>query len=250
MAAGVDLNGREQNGVAPLAIAASIRNTTAAAFLIDHGASIDILDEDGDSPLNASIHSHSDDMMQLLLSRGANYTLWDSNGDSVLHLAAKCGGIRTLAILLEAELYGLDPDAHNREGKIALQVAQEREGNPEGFVEKMAELLASIRIRNADIKHSRQEDSSRPKEATAIYQRFNFLQRFLCMSRLDWIRGVENDPRAPLKQQPPVSSIRYWIFGLCFVGLTCFWMYLELGFVMRLFSLVWEMFDPGEFEHF
>ena len=54
--------------------------------------------------------------------------------------------------MLAAGLHGIDPDAIDHKGKTALQIAHEREGTPDGFVELFESLLADFRARNTSLE--------------------------------------------------------------------------------------------------
>lgn len=52
----------------------------SARVLLDHGAHIDALGEDGDTPLHRAVAAGQDEMVQLLLARGADPTLRNRYG--------------------------------------------------------------------------------------------------------------------------------------------------------------------------
>ena len=150
--AGADPDAKTKLGGTPLQRAAFTNNALVAKALLDNGADIRTVDNDGDSALFQSIRSQADDVTLLLLSRKADYKAWDSRGNSVLHGAALWGSCRTLDILHDAELHDIDPHARNRQDRTPLQLALARAHKPEGFIEKLQELLTDIRIRNTELK--------------------------------------------------------------------------------------------------
>ena len=158
--AGLDPNIPDDYGSCPIFSTMVNDNSIAAATLLDLGADIDSQDDDGDTPLMEALFRHADTVTQLLLQRGAKYSSIYSTGDSILHLAAKSGGIRTLDMLMTAELKGIDPYYLNREGKTATRVAQERLGKPVGFVEKMHELIIGIDTRNLRLTQGQKRDNN------------------------------------------------------------------------------------------
>ena len=145
VAAGGDPNLRDKGGNTPLAYAAVRDNCIAVACLLDLGADVNYL---GDTTLFTALQFRSNDTLQLLLARGADYSRHDSLGNSVVHAAAAFGDVRTLEVLLRADLQGVDPDASDRQGKTASKLARARTDQAAGFVEKVEELLADIRARN------------------------------------------------------------------------------------------------------
>lgn len=155
--AGADLENRDNNGATPLAGAAlrsrsALRSRAAlrshavsANALLDLGANINHTDFEGCTPLHESLFHNADDVTRLLIQRGAEFTT-NIYGDTNLHLAALSGGISTLCILRAATKLGtLDPDACDKKGRTALQIARERVTKPEGFVAKFQELLGEVR---------------------------------------------------------------------------------------------------------
>ena len=149
---GVEINGQDLSGSTPLAAAASSNKSFLAEALIDCGADMDLTDSEGDTALYNAVHFCYDDVTQLLLQRGANYTQINKSGNSLLHYSAISGTLRTLDILLAAELSNIATEMTNKHCQTPLQLAQERVGKPDGFVEKFQELLTGIRARNADLE--------------------------------------------------------------------------------------------------
>ena len=160
--AGGDPNSKNIYGAGPLAWTARRNNSSLAAVLLDCGADINSRDDDGDTPLCEALLTCADDMIQLLLQRGADYTIQLSRGDSILHLASRSGSMRTLNILLAANLRGFDPHSQNRAGKTATQMAQERLLKPDGFVEKTFELVMKIDARNVQSAQIRRQNNHPP----------------------------------------------------------------------------------------
>ena len=150
--AGAHVNVQDKLGISPLQVQVACCDVEATKAFLGLGADIDHLDYDGDSALLGSMLRSADDITELLLSRGAKYTVWASHGCSVLHLTALYGGLRTIDILRAARLHDIDPDAVSGQGQTVLQIAQVRTCKPEGFVEKLQELLMDIRVRNTNLQ--------------------------------------------------------------------------------------------------
>ena len=152
-----DPNIRDQNGGTPLYWTSFQDNSFLAALLLDSGADVNTRDNDGDSCLLRALFHGAIKVTQLLLQRGADYTILYSNGDSVLHLAAKSGSMKTLDVLIAAALKGIDPHMQDRDGKTPIQTAQKRSSKPEGFVEKMHELVLDIDARNLRLAQTQRQ---------------------------------------------------------------------------------------------
>ena len=126
--AGADPNRQDRNGAAP--IHALINWTKkdpapALALLLDHGARIDIRNQqEMTALLLAARYGESLAPMQALLARGADPKAVDQNGNTLLHcvaMNAKPGGKQRLAFALAA---GGDPAAVNQKGQTPLDRAR------------------------------------------------------------------------------------------------------------------------------
>ena len=244
--AGADPNAKNQYGASPLHASAAYNGVESAETLIRNGANINHMDDDGDSILLQSVFNTADDVTHLLLSRGASYTCWDSMGNSILHLAALSGSSRTIEILHNAKLHGVDPDAVNRQGQTVLQAALARKSKPDDFLQKLQELLADIRIRNADL--SRVEAQTRDKGPKS---------RYLSVSDRLQVRGRARFPYqvqhtlgtiAPVTRDILVKSTLFALplaliyFGVLYTGAAP-----SAGRLVRLLAYIWCLVGPGDF---
>ena len=147
MTAGIDIAGKDVKGASPLNCAIVHNDCSWVSVLLEKGVDIEVADDYGDTALMDSLFFGSDDALKLLLQYGADYTKTDSYGDPTLHDVAIYGGLRTVEIVHAAELKGIDIYATNRQGKTALEMAQNRQAKPDGFEETFESLLTSIRAR-------------------------------------------------------------------------------------------------------
>ena len=148
IAAGCDVHEKDCVGATALSIAAQASGTAILCALISHGSNINSTDFEGDCPLSCALVTRKDENLRLLLNYGADYTVINNYGSTVLHHAALSGGLITLEILRSAKLSRIDPNAKDKKGKTALQLAQERYAKPEGFVHLFLTLLFEIRSRD------------------------------------------------------------------------------------------------------
>ncbi|KAL1640260.1 hypothetical protein SLS58_007076 [Diplodia intermedia] len=96
----------------------------AVDALIDHGATLDLLDNYGKTPfLSAAEYGHLE-CAKILHRSGSNMTLRDIFGSTALHLAAEYGHCDTLEYFLEQ---GLDVNAGDEESWTPLYLATELE---------------------------------------------------------------------------------------------------------------------------
>ena len=63
----------------------------------------------------------------------------------MLHDVAMYGGLRAIEVVRVAKLPGININATNKKGKPALQLVQQREEKPNGFVEAFQIMLDAIR---------------------------------------------------------------------------------------------------------
>ena len=248
VSAGAELDAKTCHGVTPLIISAGDNTLATVTALLDNGADINLLDNDGDSALLQSIYSNADDVTQLLLSRGATYTSWDSMGNSILHLAALSGSLRTLRILRNAKIQDVDPDALSRQGQTALQLAQARASKPDGFIRELQELLMDIRIRNADLRRAKESaseavsehgnDPNRRSRAFGIKLQARLLL-WGQITRHTIMPGLGNFSRKLVQISFLLTLIYYGFPFICGV--------LGLGWVGRTLACAWYILSPGDF---
>ena len=243
------------DGTTPLHTAAFSNNAVVAEALLNNGADISILDYEGDSALSQSLHSSADDVTLLLLSREASYTAWDSMGYSVLHEAALWGGCRTLGILRAAKMHNVDPDAHNRQGRTALQLVYARAPKPEGFVDKFQELLIDIRTRNTELQNA--------KTRNQTVEPGCWIHRFCKRLRLIQITPkvlLQHHFQSRYRQNTssnfsisfvdilllsPLLALALGLLGLCLT-----YHALGLNRVMKIAVVAWRILSPGDWlEH-
>ena len=276
VAAGGDVNRRSSVlGSTPLALAATFNLPIELEALLDCGADINSQDNDGDYPIHNALHYNNERALRVLLNRGANYTRWISTGNSIIHLAAIAGSLNTVDILIAANLKNVDPDAKNRQGYTALELARQREDKPDGFVHKLRLLLADVRSRNArialgidtsspdtpittnnptDMPPTQQNSKTQHRSRHHSHNPFKWLHSLL-PTRL----GNSFPPTWSSSQPFPKTSygarlhallsIRTVLLVLCFAALILWtrWI-LQMRWIRLLVDTAWNVAGPGDFE--
>jgi ankyrin repeat protein len=113
----------------PLFVCIKKRNVKAIEQLLDHGALVNISDEQERSPLIHAILSgkeHSLSMVELLLKKGASVNSKNKDGNFPLHLAIDKGNMTMVDLLLT---YGASWNVANEKGQSLLEFAFKK--NPE-----------------------------------------------------------------------------------------------------------------------
>jgi hypothetical protein len=122
--ADTDVHCRIYRGETPLHISIRRGMKDVAVFLLENGASVEMVDDDHWTPL-MQIASGTGGLAEytgMLLERGAQKTVNYQNieGDTALHLAIIChGNPKTVKLLLE---HGADPLIRNEKGQTALEL--------------------------------------------------------------------------------------------------------------------------------
>ena len=126
---GFSIESKGNNGVSALALATKYNHWISVNILIGNGADLESADDDGDTPLRESLFLHSDDSLKFLLEAGADYTKIDGCGDPIVHDVAIFGGLRTVEIVHATKSDARNIKSTNKQGKTALELAQERDRN-------------------------------------------------------------------------------------------------------------------------
>ncbi len=113
---GADVNARSgPQGMTLLMEAAATGHAAVCEVLLEHGAALDLMDEEGATALTRAVRSDHLGTARLLLKHGASCAAPD--GQPPLHCAAERDNTRTLALLLD---YDDDMEAQDRRGRTAL----------------------------------------------------------------------------------------------------------------------------------
>lgn len=84
IAAGTDINAKDQYGSTPLMVAATFGKTDVALALIDGGAKLDIPSNDGSTALHTAAFFGRTEIVKALLKKGADKTIQNNYGATAL----------------------------------------------------------------------------------------------------------------------------------------------------------------------
>ncbi|GAA3180092.1 ankyrin repeat domain-containing protein [Nonomuraea roseoviolacea] len=101
LAAGADVNGREEGGWTALLWAAANGHADTARLLVEAGAEVDVTNDDGDTALTLAARRGALGVVRVLLDSGADATKYDGDGDTPLDVAADWVGVHLESALLD-----------------------------------------------------------------------------------------------------------------------------------------------------
>ncbi len=113
------------DGFTPLALACFFGHTEIAAWLVDHGANIDLAatNQMKVAPIHAAVAARQFAIVEMLVSSGANVNARQQHGYTPLHAAAQNGDIQTVRLLIGK---GADVGARSENGQTALDMAMQQ----------------------------------------------------------------------------------------------------------------------------
>ena len=115
---GADLNALGEDGETPLTIAVLGRHEALAGLLIDRGADIRARNSGGFTPLHAAAYSNAVGLAERLIDLGIDVTDRDNKaGVAPLHVAAEEGHADVAKLLIDR---GADVEVHEANGYTAL----------------------------------------------------------------------------------------------------------------------------------
>ncbi len=122
MAAGIDVNEKDENGNTPLIIASSHDKVKFAKFIIDMGANVNKKNYRGTAPLHRAASIGSVEIINLLLDNDAFVDMPDLEGITPLMSAVIAGKQSSVEVLINR---GANVAFRNMKGKTAIDIAKE-----------------------------------------------------------------------------------------------------------------------------
>ena len=120
LAAGADVNAKGNEGLTPLHAAAVMGRAGVVNALLGAGADMNAKLEDGWTPLHTAAYSGGPGAVEVLLAAGAKVNAKGNEGETPLHSAARGGQAGVVTTLLAA---GADVNAKGNEGVTPLHLA-------------------------------------------------------------------------------------------------------------------------------
>jgi ankyrin repeat protein len=133
---GADVNRIDENGLTPLVAAADKGNSDIFTILLAEGADPRIPDRKGRTPLMAAVENGNVNIINALLAEGFDPNCADSEGNTLLHIAINENNTEAFKVLLEN---GADPRAANMYGWTPLHRAAATDAAEEVFEALLAE---------------------------------------------------------------------------------------------------------------
>ena len=131
---GANIEATTTLGRTPLDSAVEEDNHLMVSGLLERGANINARTPNGWTCLHRALYSRSHNSLRILLDNtGLRYNVKLDNGTTLLHFAALFADIESLYILMSKPLYELDTAEEDVEGWTAMQLAQYRALNNEGW---------------------------------------------------------------------------------------------------------------------
>ena len=127
IAAGANVNAKDQYGGTALMYAAIHDNAAAVDLLLNNHADINATTGDGVTALELAAHYGDAQAARQLVTRGANVNLRAGDGSTALHQAARGGSLEIIRLLVE---HGANLNAAEHEGFTPLQYAAAKGATP------------------------------------------------------------------------------------------------------------------------
>ncbi|CAG8243209.1 unnamed protein product [Penicillium salamii] len=142
---GASINVLNRDGLTALQLACKINNCEAVSLLLERGAQLETRSSHGTTALQLCALMRNWIAFDLLIIGGADINAWDSDGDSLLHKQAR--GFSSTSVAIHLIEQGADIETRNSQGYTPLQCAASS-GNREMFL-SLVDQGASLDVQTA-----------------------------------------------------------------------------------------------------
>ena len=146
---GANKTARTKLGHTPLMIATFNQRSAVCQYLISNMDvdELDIQSNDGACALHHAVMTGDHPTVHQLLENSANHRLQTHSKETVLHFAAqRSGDYELLRILDSFDLEGVDPEAKNRAGYTAPQIAESHHGCDPDWLQMFGVLVQNVSV--------------------------------------------------------------------------------------------------------
>lgn len=187
---GAELAATNCLGETAIFYASHARQVGAVKCLVERGTSLKHIDEWGYTPVLDMVMTDSHEALAFLLSQGSDMNTRLFDGKTFWHIAAQHSDLRTIKILLNADLRGLDPEAVDNAGFRPAEYLSQRKDKAE-----VSDPFRALMLRGGE-SCSRQITNRQPETAggpavdldgeESLVESFNDAVEF---QNLDWGQG-------------------------------------------------------------
>ena len=125
--AGLDINIKDADDETPLMNAIIYHHTALAQRLIELGTDLNLVNKSsGNSAILSAVSCEHHAIIPTTIKRGADQKAINRYGRNIVHLAARYAGDKTMSVLAEGTLAGLDVNLLDHEGRSAADYLSER----------------------------------------------------------------------------------------------------------------------------
>jgi len=161
---GADIDAIDEEGRTPLLLAVAERHAEVVSLLLQQGAILTLSDEDKNSPLHIAAHSGNRKIVLLLLAKGARVNSLDDEGATPLHNAASQGALDIAKSLLS---HGADITIQDKRGNTPLHNAARQGGL--GITTLLLKNEADLTVKDASGYTPLYSAISNKQEDTALF---------------------------------------------------------------------------------
>ena len=165
--AGTNVDAVDDSGETALMNAIFNKHTRCAFYLLENNARTDLANGSGDTAIHMAMMQDMHDVVHQLLHSGADYTCMNRAGSTVLHVAAQYASSKTIDVLRQHGLDGIDAQRLDVDNRVPIDYMRERQKDDQNtnLMGSFEELLHSVN--NAKSSENKQNvDSTATNMAT------------------------------------------------------------------------------------